>query len=80
MTVVVKNPLYPLRASRLIGAISHDIGIFNRNTDLIIKTVRHPALNLLLVQFTIIHHHMIGMMNVVIAFHVPNLGFKVYAA
>src|SRR5690349_6270041 len=44
IAIVVDNTYYPFLADFLVRAIRQDRRIFLRNADLVIKTVRYPAL------------------------------------
>src|ERR1700721_2261486 len=65
IAIVIENALHPGASHGSIRAIGQNGGILDRDVDLIVEAIRHPAANLLRRRGTGIHHHIEGMMNVV---------------
>src|SRR5690606_20503961 len=64
--VMVEDALDPLTACVAIRTIGHDRGILQRDVDLVIEPVGHPAADLFAGGLAGVHRSMEGMMDVVI--------------
>src|SRR6266702_1788857 len=59
--VMVDDPLNPLLPHLAFGAVGEDQRVLDRNVDLVVEPVRHPALELLARQLAPVHPLVEGM-------------------
>src|SRR5215470_11711488 len=65
MAVVIENPLHPVAPHRAVIAVGKHGRILDRNADLVIETVGHPAADLFRLRAPRIQHHVERMVNVI---------------
>src|SRR4029077_1144461 len=63
--VMVEYPLHPVAAYRALLAVREDRRILQRNVDLVVEAVRHPAADLLARRLATVQHQIEGMVNVI---------------
>ena len=78
--VVVDDALDPLAADCHIRAVRHDRGVLHRNRNLVVEAIGDPALQLLLSQLALGHHHVERVIDVVAGALFAQLGFEFFGA
>ena len=63
--IVVEDPLHPFAPGLRVRAVGHDRRVFQRNGGLVVKPVRHPALNLLASRVAVMHGDVVRVVNMV---------------
>lgn len=65
--VVVEDALDPLAADLAVGTVGQDRRVLQRDVDLVVETVRHPALDLFATGTALVHRDMERMVDMVVA-------------
>ena len=65
--VVVEDTLDPLAADLAVGTVGQDRRVLQRDVDLVVETVRHPALDLFATGTALVHRDMERMVDMVVA-------------
>ena len=74
--VVVEDPLHPFAPGLRNRAVGHNCRVFQRNSGLVIKPVRHPTLNLLAGRVAVMHGDVVRVVNMVEGAFSPQSLFK----
>lgn len=64
--VVIEDPLHPFATRVRIRAVRHNCRVFQRDCRLVVKPVRHPALDLLVAGLAVMHRDMVRMVNMIV--------------
>ncbi len=78
--VVVEDALHPAAPHLAVGAVGQHRRVLDRNRDLVVEAVRHPAANLLGRGAPAVEHHVERVVDVVRAATLAQLGFELGAA